>query len=171
MRTTSALRDVLTNALDHDTFAISKDLPDDSFMRLCTVVTQTSSQSNIVFQKLISSPQNPNNFVFVDRTADLKLAAKSMVAGRFGFNGTSSYSPNVVFVHEAVLALLTAYLIPAASNALGRLKGDFTTTAPVDGSVERRPKEKSSIEALIRLSGVTLLFSSSKGAIIQTDDR
>lgn len=94
-----------------------------------------------------------------------------MVAARFGFNGSSSYSPDVVFIHEAVLNLLLTYLIPVVSNALGSLNGNNKAAVPANESDDRRSKEKSSLEALVATGGVTLLFSGAKGAIVQIDDR
>jgi hypothetical protein len=165
------LGNILLGAFDHDIFAISKGRPDDSFMRECILVTQTPSQSNSVFQKLIYSPENSKDFVFVDRTADLKLAAQCMVAGRFGFNGSSSYSPDAVFIHEAVFTLLLTHLIPVVSSVVGDLNGNIKVAVPASKNVERRSKQKPSLEALLELGGVTLLFSGAKGAIVQADDR
>lgn len=38
----------------------------------------------------------------MDRTADVKLAAKELVAARFAFGGTSPYAPDLVLVNEFV---------------------------------------------------------------------
>ncbi|KAJ5122211.1 aldehyde dehydrogenase PutA [Penicillium atrosanguineum] len=84
------LQDLLIQALDRDTFAISEKRPDDAFLRKTLLINQEESMSSRVA-------------AVVDRSADIAKAADRLVSARFAFGGASPYSPDIVLVHEAVL--------------------------------------------------------------------
>jgi len=50
----------------------------------------------------LASPSRSRVFAVVDRTADVKLAAREIVAARFAFGGSSPYAPDLVLVNEFV---------------------------------------------------------------------
>jgi hypothetical protein len=50
----------------------------------------------------LASPSHGVVFAVVDRTADVDLAAKELVAGRFSFRGKSPYAPDLVLVNDFV---------------------------------------------------------------------
>jgi hypothetical protein len=93
------LKEVLTKALDSDTFGIttssitSLDLP--SHIYLDQTSTNPVSKTNEIFSSTTS-----RTIVIVDRTADIEAAAKAVVAARFSFQGTSAYAPDLVIVNE-----------------------------------------------------------------------
>lgn len=103
-RTTSILRKLLLESLDNDTFALSDAVPADEFLEQCVVVQQNGNDPDqfTSAKRLVSSPGSPWNVFFINRTADLKKASRSVLEAKFAFQGTSSFAPNVVFVHEAI---------------------------------------------------------------------
>jgi hypothetical protein len=66
-----------------------------------------------------SLPRTPDSIVssvaarciaFVDREADIRVAARSIFQARFMFGGKSSYAPDIVFVHEAAVKLFHGHI-------------------------------------------------------------
>lgn len=171
-RTSSALRDTLQEALSGDTFAISKDRPDISFLRQCTIVLQenenlstpTKGNSDLLWcRKLITSPSSAKNVAFVDRTADLKLAARTLVMAKFGFGNTSPYAPDVVFVHEAVAKSFSAQTVELANRYFDGLN---------TGSGKQRLFPSGKAPAELKWSDKDkMLLSGKRGAIIELIDR
>lgn len=69
--------------------------------------------SNTIYEsakRLVSSPVSSSNIFFIDRTADLRIASRSVLEAKFAFKGTSSFAPAVVFVHEAIRSQFSDYL-------------------------------------------------------------
>ncbi len=60
---------------------------------------------------MVTSPCSSPAVLFVDRTADLKLAARCTVTARFAFGGSSVCAPVAVLVHEAVEGVFSAHLL------------------------------------------------------------
>lgn len=171
-RTSSALRNILLSSLSLDTFGIAKERPDAEFLRQCTVVLQTDEVLNSSSQAasdlhsskgLIRSPSSAWNFAFVDRGANLKLAAKSLIVAKFGFGNSSSYSPYVVFVHEAVAKSFSAMLVDHANSSFGGLSS-FTQG-------QRASSTEKDIASLTSTKGTKVLLSGQRGAIIDVFDR
>ena len=87
---------------------------DEQFRNRCCVVSQSDSGTNenlALAKTLIRSPPSSPPLVFVDRTADLELAARCSIVARFGFNGSSACAPGAVFVHEAAEKAFSAHLV------------------------------------------------------------
>lgn len=128
-RTTSILREILLGSLDHDTFAVSSAVPQHHFLKQCVVVQQNGNEpdlSNTIStsaKRLVSSPASPLNVFFIDRTADLKKASRSVLEAKFAFKGTSHFAPDIVFVHEAIRTLF--------SGCLSKNMQTFTSPAAV----------------------------------------
>lgn len=104
-------------SLDHDTFAVSDALPPNEFLEQCVVVQQNGTDtdpSNTIStsaKRLISSLVSSLNIFFMDRTADLRKASRSVLEANFAFKGTSSFAPAVVFVHEAIQSQFSDFLL------------------------------------------------------------
>ncbi|MCJ1472608.1 hypothetical protein MMC13_001257 [Lambiella insularis] len=98
--TPALLRRCFSEALDNEAFAFTTSRPDD-FPAKCLVVDQTGT-----FQKahspLVASSPSSRAIAFVDRTADLTIAAREIVAARAAFGGKSPYAPDFVLVNEFV---------------------------------------------------------------------
>ncbi|TKA69893.1 hypothetical protein B0A55_07522 [Friedmanniomyces simplex] len=98
----SLLRQILPSALDRDTFAItSSPIDDQSFLGVVAHVNQNDSE-RWPRANQISSPARSRTVAVVDRTANVELAARELVAARFRFGGRSPYAPDIVFVNEFV---------------------------------------------------------------------
>ncbi|KAK1142487.1 hypothetical protein N8T08_007849 [Aspergillus melleus] len=119
------LRNILTTALDADTFAISEERPGVSFLNLPQVLPILQTEFSNTAQCLSSNP-TAKTIAVVDRTANIPYAAEQLVAARFAFGGHSPYSPDLVLVNEfamkdfveAVIQQSGRYLAPekAAKN-------------------------------------------------------
>lgn len=92
----------------------------------------------------------------MDRTADLSLAARSLIVAKFGFGNSSCYAPDVVFVHEAVAKAFSARLVEVA-------KGYF------DGLEIGVGKQKAFSSGKGLTGGHKVLFSGQRGAIIEAN--
>ncbi|GAB1737206.1 hypothetical protein NU219Hw_g1138t1 [Hortaea werneckii] len=96
----SLLREILSSCLDSDTFAIaSEPIQDKALLESALVVRQTGIEQGI---NLLSSPAKSTTVAVVDRTADISLAARELVAATFAFGGRSPYAPDYVLVNEFV---------------------------------------------------------------------
>lgn len=93
---------MLTTALHPDTFAVaSTPIRDQSLLEKTIHVDQASYETDHKVRNL-SSPAFSRVFAVVDRTADVKLAARELVAARFAFGGSGPYAPDLVLVNEFV---------------------------------------------------------------------
>ncbi|TGO52899.1 hypothetical protein BOTNAR_0311g00100 [Botryotinia narcissicola] len=98
----SILKELLPQALNNDTFYISSsNLRDSSILESALIVDQTCNSSTPNINQLISRSTD-RIIAVVDRTADIESAAESIVTARFSFQGTSSYSPDLVIVNEFI---------------------------------------------------------------------
>ncbi|CAL3967004.1 unnamed protein product [Diplocarpon coronariae] len=96
------LKELLPQALDSDTFGISDHpIEDPSVLASSFLVDQTGSSSTTTLNQL-SSNTSARAIAIVDRTADIELAARSIINARFSFQGASAYSPDLVVVNEFV---------------------------------------------------------------------
>jgi hypothetical protein len=101
---TSVLRSTLTKSLHPDTFAVaSSPVRDASILNSALIIDQNSNETWPKANTL-ASPSRSRVFGIVDRTADVKLAARELVAARFAFGGSSPYAPDLVLVNEFVKA-------------------------------------------------------------------
>lgn len=98
----TVLRQTLQQALHPVTFAIaSSPVREASILDAAILVDQNSSETWPKSNQL-ASPSRNRTFAVVDRTADIKLAARELVAARFAFGGSSPYAPDLVLVNEFV---------------------------------------------------------------------
>ncbi|KUI56751.1 Aldehyde dehydrogenase, dimeric NADP-preferring [Cytospora mali] len=97
------LRAHLTEALDGDTFHVSKSVTDRSILEDAVVVDQNSTvTSRISSPSHLTSPTNARCVAVVDRSANVDEAAKAITVARFSFGGQSPYAPDLVLVNEFV---------------------------------------------------------------------
>lgn len=94
------LRKLLTASLDADAVAVaSKPVPDNDLPASAIRVLQNGIDG-IPRLNQLTSRSGSAVVAVVDRTADVKLAARELVAARFRFGGRSPYAPDVVLVNE-----------------------------------------------------------------------
>lgn len=98
----SALRALLTKALDGNTFHVSKSVTDQSVLDEAVVVDQGRALASIRLDSQLTSPANARCVAIVDRSADIDEAARAITTARFSFGGSSPYAPDLVLVNEFV---------------------------------------------------------------------
>lgn len=96
------LRRILPDALNPNTFSLSKTIKDPAILENALLVDQTSSAPAVSLTNQLLSSSGTRAVAIVDRTADLQAAAKAITYARFSFGGTSPYAPDLVLVNEFV---------------------------------------------------------------------
>ncbi|KAJ9653753.1 hypothetical protein H2198_007100 [Neophaeococcomyces mojaviensis] len=115
------LKKLLLDALSPQTFAVVEQWPfDEEFKgKYCIELNGRETQSAVTTSKQMRTHSN-RVAVVVDRSADIKAAARECVKARFGFGGQSAYAPDIVLVNEfSAQSFCTA----AAESALQYLSG------------------------------------------------
>jgi acyl-CoA reductase-like NAD-dependent aldehyde dehydrogenase len=142
--------------LDHDTFAITLQRPDASFLSKTLVVAQTGEE----YAGLVS-PSNLRAVAIVDRTGNVAEAARALVAARFALGGRSPYSPDVVLVHEFAMKPFVEAVIQHASKYLAGENGEGRSLSRKSGLLESVQKDRTS----------RVLVSGSNWGIVEVQDR
>ncbi|KAJ5266529.1 hypothetical protein N7478_009337 [Penicillium angulare] len=154
------LRKILTDALDHDTFAITTERPDSSFLNKALIVTQTSTE----IPNAQASPSTSRTVAVVDRTAKVTDAAQALVAARFALGGRSPYSPDVVLVNEFVMKPFVEAVIQHASRYLGGENGEARQSP--------NPSRRSPLlESIQKTRSDRVLVSGSNWGVVEVQDR
>jgi len=164
----SLLRRILPSALDPDTFAIaSSPIDDQSFLDLAIHVNQYDSERWPKVNQ-IASPVRCRTLAVVDRTGNVTLAAKELVAARFSFGGSSPYAPDVVFVNEfarqSFLQAVVAECVQAGSSA--RAAEDMKLKSTVSSRVDERIESLKSLD-----SGLRVVVQESNFAVVEVTSR
>ncbi|KAF2170594.1 hypothetical protein M409DRAFT_19411 [Zasmidium cellare ATCC 36951] len=95
------LRQLLTEALDADVFAVaSSPIKDETLLSNAVCVLQNGVQNEQPRMNQLTHFEQAHVVAVVDRTADVQTAARELVAARFSFRGSSPYAPDVVLVNE-----------------------------------------------------------------------
>ncbi|CAK96585.1 uncharacterized protein An07g01400 [Aspergillus niger] len=121
------LKKILPQTLDADTFAISEERPDNTFLSRTHIIAQ--SDSITPSNNTLSSPTTARTVAIVDRTANISAAAEALVSARFAFGGRSAYSPDVVLVQEFAMKEFVEAIIQRSSKYLTGQNGDARQTA------------------------------------------
>lgn len=162
------LRQILSDALDADTFAIAEERPSTAFLEGVLIVAQTDIPS---LPQSLQSPVNAKTVAVVDRTADLRLAAESLVTTRFAFSGRSTYAPDIVFVQEFAIKALVEALVHHSSKYLAGPDGESREKA-VGVSNPRRPGPGSSVlDAAYKDPSARVLVAGSGWGVVEVHDR
>ncbi|PSN64645.1 hypothetical protein BS50DRAFT_557292 [Corynespora cassiicola Philippines] len=117
-KTSALLKRIISSSLDQDAFGIVESRAPEVFLSKCAVVDQRpdGSNSKIPAQILLYSPKS-RNVALVDRTCDIRLAAREIVTSRLAYNGASRYSVDLVLVNEFVAARFQSALIEELQHA------------------------------------------------------
>ncbi|KAK3710905.1 hypothetical protein LTR37_009926 [Vermiconidia calcicola] len=171
--TNAVLRRVLTSALEPDSFVIADEpgaskLPLDQSISVLQNGDEQLPRSN----QLVSSSSSSSKVVaFVDRTADLRLAARELVAARFSFGGRSPYAPDLVLVNEfareeflgAVVQECVRYGRTELSKANGQLRHEKKSTA---SGIETSVNELRMLDA-----GLKIIAQEARYAVVELASR
>ena len=91
---------------------------------------------------------------FVDREADIALAAKSIFSSRFHFGGKSAYATDIVFIHDAAIDFFKSHLAQLW----------------IELSFSRRNSNRKQLQEANHKGFVTLQ-TGSQGAVIEVQER
>lgn len=162
------LRRILSAALNLDTFAIaSSPIQDKGLLDLAIFVNQSSDEQWPRANQL-ASPASGRTIAVVDRTADVELAARELIAAKFSFGGRSPYAPYIVLVNEFVKqAFLQAVVSECAKRGNGGL---------MDGDANGKPSAASKVNNQVDLlktvdPKLRTVLQEQKMAVVDLDSR
>lgn len=160
---TRVLRDTLKTALHPDTFAIaSSPIRDTAILNSAIHIDQNSSDDSPK-ANILASPARSRAFAVVDRTSDIKTAARELVAARFAFGGSSPYAPDLVLVNEFVKQdFLQAVVdetrtLTSAARIYGDTKSKPSSASRVSSALEALKKADSSLNTIIQEPNAVIL--------------
>ncbi|KAL4905122.1 hypothetical protein BDW74DRAFT_185220 [Aspergillus multicolor] len=164
------LRQILSEALDAETFAIAEERPDTAFLEKVLVVSQIDASSLAVSQSL-QSPVNAKTVAIVDRSSDIKSAADSLVTARFAFGGRSTYSPDIVLVHEFAMKSFAEAVIHHSSKYISGADGEKRKLAGAVSNPRRPSPGLSTLDAAYKDPNARVLVSGSGWGVVEVHDR
>jgi hypothetical protein len=148
------LRETLKSALHPDTFAIASSPIRDTTILDAAIHIDQNSNENSPKANHLASPSHSKTYAVVDRTADVKTAARELVASRFAFGGSSPYAPDVVLVNEFVKQdFLQAVAeesrkLTSGAKAFGDEKDKSSGASRTTGAIEVLKKADSKIQII-----------------------
>jgi hypothetical protein len=149
----------LRSSLHPDTFALaSSPIHDSAILNSALLVDQNSSE-RWPKANVLASPSRSRVFAVVDRTADLKLAARELVAARFAFGGSSHYAPDLMLVNEFIKQEFLQ-IVGEETRRLsdGRQQGEKRKgSGKVSEKIEKFKKGDSRVEVVLEEAGVVVL--------------
>lgn len=132
--------------MDSDTFAIaSGPLQDQALLAQVVTVNQNSTKSSPTSNELASTARS-RTIAIIDRTADVSLAARDLVAARFSFGGRSPYAADFVLVNEFAqrefLQAVVKECVALGSGVImnGDVKNKASGSTSVDDELQRLRK-------------------------------
>lgn len=166
------IRKILTKALDQDSFAVVENDPFDEDFKKGHVV----SLNAVPTEDAQSSSQNiqtplARTAVVVDRSADLKSAAKEVVRARFAFGGQSPHAPDIVLVNEFSIKEFCSALAQSALSFLTKEANGSASTGKSNSKRSTTANSSALSKKLTDEDGVTVLASGSRGTVALIHDR
>ncbi|PYH96517.1 aldehyde dehydrogenase PutA [Aspergillus ellipticus CBS 707.79] len=160
------LKKILPEALDADTFAITQERPDSTFLSKTLVVIQNDSAA--ISDRCLASSTTSRTVAIVDRTADIAAAAEALVSARFAFGGRSTYSPDVVLVQEFAMKEFVEAIIQRSSKYLGGQNGEARQTKV---NPRRASPGASLLDAANKDASARVVVSGSEWGVVEVHDR
>ena len=160
------LRKILPQVLDADTFAISEERPDGSFLERTHIIAQNDSVS--LSSNTLSSPTSSTTVALVDRTANIPAAAEALVSARFAFGGRSTYSPDIVLVQEFAMKEFVEAIIQRSSKYLGGQNGEARQTI---ANPRRASSGISLLDTAHKDASARVIVSGSEWGVVEVHDR
>ncbi|KAH7125486.1 hypothetical protein B0J11DRAFT_580030 [Dendryphion nanum] len=119
LKTPKLLQQIIFESLDREAFGIVSARAPVKYLAHCVVVDQNTDLTlgGISPRRVLSSPAH-RSIAVVDRTGDVELAAKEIVASRSAFGGATPYAVDLVIVNEFVLERFNT----AAARALNEVR-------------------------------------------------
>lgn len=97
---TSVIRRALSGALHPDIFAFASSIVHDPAILKSAIIVDQDSSERWPNASRLASPSDSCTLAVIDRTADVRLAARELAAASLAFGGSSPYAPDVVLVNE-----------------------------------------------------------------------
>ncbi|ETN42316.1 uncharacterized protein HMPREF1541_01470 [Cyphellophora europaea CBS 101466] len=154
------LEKLLTGALSPEVFVFaSKDPFDTIFQQRHRSVLQGAPASDL---KGGSPPVDGQVAVVVNRTADLRAAARDCVHARFAFGGTSAYAPDVVLVND--------FCVDEFASAVAEAALSYLTGPAHHNNSDPRPQKQvqeppTDLKEILKTSG-TILAAGHGGQVV-----
>jgi hypothetical protein len=158
------LKELLPEALDIDTFYISNTALQESSILASAFLVDQSSNTTIPTLNQLSSNPSIRTIAVVDRAADIELAAKSIVGARFGFQGASPYSPDLVIVNDFIKSEFMEACIQFTSKFYASNTGSKRRETQRDSSTKKAFKDAEA-------RGQVSIFGSSNFVLADVQDR
>lgn len=172
-RTPAVLRRCISKALDRDAFAIISSRAPAEFLSHCIVIDQAQklSQAEANSAQRILPSTVGQNIALLDRTGDIQLAAREIVASCLAFRGRGRYAIDLVLVNEFV----ADDLVSALSHVLEKQSiSNKETVPPAQRKTTRSSPEDSMasmIDEKISSKEIKSVKGDSKTGIIEIIDR
>ncbi|KIW07200.1 uncharacterized protein PV09_02066 [Verruconis gallopava] len=141
----SQLEKILHKALSAETFAyVDRDPFDPKFQQNRGLLFEAQSPASATSSfRRICCP-NSRTAAIVDRSGDMRVAARDLVQARFAFGGSSSYAPDIVLVNEfkikefseAVVEVGLRYLSQGV-NGTSSNRGNGAAETELDKTLEK----------------------------------
>ncbi|KAK0643005.1 Aldehyde/histidinol dehydrogenase [Cercophora newfieldiana] len=143
-RVDDVLREMLSKAMDGNTFWVSEDVvEDEEVLKGAVVVDQRGDGGPVSSTRELVSSSGARVVAVVDRTADVEEAARVITTARFSFGGMSPYAPDLVLVNEFVKAKFYEACSRYATRAFAdRASSAVEELGPVDMAVAKAEAEK-----------------------------
>lgn len=134
--------------MDNNAFVVTSSRAPADFLARCLVVDQLyqGSESDIRWNSLTSIPSS-RVVAVVDRTGDLELAAKEIVASRLAFGSKSRFAVDQIMVNEFVANKFTDVVVKALAVFQARSSDKLTINGPTSRS--RRAKKSEHDDARV----------------------
>ncbi|KAK4496956.1 hypothetical protein PRZ48_011405 [Zasmidium cellare] len=170
------LRQLLTEALDADVFAVAASpIKDEALLNKAICVLQNDIQDGQPKTNQVTHFTQANTVAIVDRTADVQTAARELVAARFSFRGGSPYAPDVVLVNEfrkkdflqAVVSECVSFGSEVDMDGHGKGKGKTTSSNIVNEHLNSLKKLDPELRTIIQESKLAVVDITSRDAVLQ----
>ncbi|KAL4863663.1 hypothetical protein BDV12DRAFT_189501 [Aspergillus spectabilis] len=167
------VRQAITEALDKEAFAVVSQRAPSDFLARCVVVDQLGrlDASQSFLRRVVSVP-TARAIALIDRTAEVKLAAKEVVASRLAFGGKSHCAVDQVFVNEFV----ADEFLDAVAHELSKYEKARMTAADTTSRWQRSAKVYHSTEIQDAEGGIAggsckLVWRGQIGLAVEVVDR
>jgi hypothetical protein len=175
-QTATLIRQAITQSLDSNYYGVVSKRAPANFLEKCLVVDQLHqlTPSDAKNGHLVSSPGS-RAVAILDRTGDISLAAKEVVASRLSFGGKSHYAVDQIFVNEfvadrfieAVVAELPNFATPARKQGMEKTRATHsqrTEKANVGA-------DKALVESELQKDGLTVVVDNGHTAVASISSR
>lgn len=167
------LKRLLAEALDADVFAVAPSpIKDQKILSNAICVLQNGIEEEVPRINQLTHLSTSSTVAVVDRTADVQVAAREIVAARFGFGGCSPYAPDVVLVNEfRKKDFLQAVVSECVSLGSGvetndSSKGKTTSSNKVDQQIAAFKKIDHDLRAVVQESNLAVVDVSSREIVL-----